>query len=616
MSSAGSGRIVIRDSTVTGNAATDSGRQRRRWRDIAAPGRCSILPTPLWPVTGFRGSRCLGPDISGTITLSNGHNIFGSDVLGNVAGDRENIAASAIFAAIDPDTGGGLVNAAGVVPLKANADQPGPGRRRPVRRPCTDQIGSARPQPAGHPPRRRRRRERLRPLQVSSANNDTLTGTAAANTLNGQAGHDLLKGLGGADTLNGGDGGDFLEGGAGNDKLNGNAGIDIANYADLATAVTVDLRGDAAADKDTAKRGTETDTLTGIEGAIGSQRQRPLLGRQRRQLVPGRRRQGHLHRRGGRDLYDYNLASATPVGASRDVITDFDHLTDDIDLMGIDANSTVAGNQAFRWVGTAALTGAGEVGYFTSGGNTIIRMSTDADAASEAEIQLTGIKTLQRALDFLTFRSWFSPMADEATGPAANTPGRDRGLDAGGARGQRLGKVCTWTAQFLRDKMQLFQAQRTCTGVVHRSRCRAAEGSPPCMSSSSAIRCRCACPASACRMLSFRRATWAARAHSDRVDMVDASLCWSRSATKVVTSAWRWQFDDRLVNFGTGRSQPPGLAFWSMSAMTPTPPTHDLRYRYEAILNSPRRADSSRTQEWRSRWRPSDRLILGPRGAI
>ena len=30
-------------------------------------------------------------------------------------------------------------------------------------------------------------------------------------------------------------------------------------------------------------------------------------------------------------------------GTNRDVITDFVHLTDDIDLMGIDANSTVAG---------------------------------------------------------------------------------------------------------------------------------------------------------------------------------------------------------------------------------------------------------------------------------
>ncbi len=87
------------------------------------------------------------------------------------------------------------------------------------------------------------------------------------------------------------------------------------------------------------------------------------------------------------------------MGSGRDVITDFDHLVDKIDLMGIDADTTVAGNQAFHWVGSAALTGPGEVGYFTSGGTTIIRMSTDADMASEGEIQLAGIKTLS-ALDF------------------------------------------------------------------------------------------------------------------------------------------------------------------------------------------------------------------------
>ena len=40
-----------------------------------------------------------------------------------------------------------------------------------------------------------------------------------------------------------------------------------------------------------------------------------------------------------------------------DVITDFAPVTDNIDLMGIDADSTVAGNQAFHWVDSAAFTG-------------------------------------------------------------------------------------------------------------------------------------------------------------------------------------------------------------------------------------------------------------------
>ena len=102
----------------------------------------------------------------------------------------------------------------------------------------------------------------------------------------------------------------------------------------------------------------------------------------------------------GRDLYDFNAVADSGVGTTnRDVITDFAHLFDKLDLMGIDADITVAGNQAFRWVGTAALGGPGEVGFFTSGGTTIIRASTDADAATEFEIQLTGIKTLT-AVDF------------------------------------------------------------------------------------------------------------------------------------------------------------------------------------------------------------------------
>ena len=89
------------------------------------------------------------------------------------------------------------------------------------------------------------------------------------------------------------------------------------------------------------------------------------------------------------------MAQSGVGSTKRDVITDFDHLVDDIDLMGIDANSGVAGNQAFHWVGSAGFTGApGELGYFASSGNTIIRGSNDADAASEFEIQLNGIKTL------------------------------------------------------------------------------------------------------------------------------------------------------------------------------------------------------------------------------
>ena len=77
------------------------------------------------------------------------------------------------------------------------------------------------------------------------------------------------------------------------------------------------------------------------------------------------------------------MADSKAGSTTRDVIKDFDHLVDKIDLMGIDADTTVAGNQAFHWVGTAALTGPGEVGYFTSAGNTIIHASNDRDTTAE-----------------------------------------------------------------------------------------------------------------------------------------------------------------------------------------------------------------------------------------
>ena len=84
----------------------------------------------------------------------------------------------------------------------------------------------------------------------------------------------------------------------------------------------------------------------------------------------------------------------SPAGATRDLVTDFAPGQDVLDLAGIDADSAVPGNQSFRWVAKATLTGTAQLGYFVSSGMTIVRASTDADAAPEVEIQLTGAKTL------------------------------------------------------------------------------------------------------------------------------------------------------------------------------------------------------------------------------
>ncbi len=114
-------------------------------------------------------------------------------------------------------------------------------------------------------------------IQIASAGNDELIGTAAADVIDGQGGHDWISGLGGNDTLIGGTGNDFLIGGAGDDSLQGGAGNDTADYSGAAAAVTVDLGagglggvgiayGSAPADI----AGIGSDTLDGIETVVGS----------------------------------------------------------------------------------------------------------------------------------------------------------------------------------------------------------------------------------------------------------------------------------------------------------------------------------------------------------
>ena len=67
--------------------------------------------------------------------------------------------------------------------------------------------------------------------------------------------------------------------------------------------------------------------------------------------------------------------------------------TDDIDLSAIDANSTIAGNQAFAF-GVTTATSFG-VWYQQVSGNTIVYADTDGDVTTaELWMTLTGTLTL------------------------------------------------------------------------------------------------------------------------------------------------------------------------------------------------------------------------------
>ncbi|MBP7954357.1 MAG: type I secretion C-terminal target domain-containing protein [Nitrosomonas sp.] len=89
--------------------------------------------------------------------------------------------------------------------------------------------------------------------------------------------------------------------------------------------------------------------------------------------------------RTGADFFFYDSVTESPVGAGRDVIKDFNRLEGDkIDLSVIDANLTLAGNQAFT------------VGSYVNG-----ILTGDVIGGADLQIELTGAPVLDLNLDII-----------------------------------------------------------------------------------------------------------------------------------------------------------------------------------------------------------------------
>jgi Ca2+-binding RTX toxin-like protein len=242
--------------------------------------------------------------------------------------------------------------------------------------------------------------------QIIDPRDGMVTGTEDGNTLyghtlvndeiNGLGYGDALNGLGGDDALYGGDGNDVLRGGAGADYLDGGAGTDTASWYTGAAGVLVSLVTGAGSGGE-----AQGDTLVSIENLSGSQGNDSLVGDANANTLQGWNGNDVLTGAGGKDTltggtgadrFVYGSAAQSVVGANADRITDFSHVQGDkIDLMAIDAKTTVAGDQAFGFIGTALFTGiAGQLRYAASGGVTTIAGDVNGDGASDFHIQLTG----------------------------------------------------------------------------------------------------------------------------------------------------------------------------------------------------------------------------------
>jgi Ca2+-binding RTX toxin-like protein len=245
--------------------------------------------------------------------------------------------------------------------------------------------------------------------------NDWLRGDINANALTGNAGSDTLEGNAGNDRLDGGDGNDVLTGGAGADVLIGGAGIDTANYATSGGGVNVNLATGLGGAFE-----ASGDTLTGIENVIGSggndwlrgdggantltgnAGNDTLEGNAGNDLLIGGARKDTLTGGAGADRFGYAAIGDSTVGAAADTIADFSHAQGDrIDLASIDANSVVAGNQAFSFIGAAAFGHhAGELRFDIVSGVTSVYGDVNGDGAADFQIRLSGAVPLVAA-DFV-----------------------------------------------------------------------------------------------------------------------------------------------------------------------------------------------------------------------
>jgi Ca2+-binding RTX toxin-like protein len=225
----------------------------------------------------------------------------------------------------------------------------------------TDQRGALRPRPAETNPDIGSFELDQRAISTTPrAHNDVLTGTAGADTLIALAGNDLVRGLGAGDDLRGVGGGDTLLGGAGRDRLDGGSGRDLLLGGDGSDLLLGSFNGDV------------------LFGDAGADVLRGQLGADR------------LRGDGGTDVFDLDPGDTGVGAARRDLILDFTRGADRIDLATIDADAGRAGDQAFAFLGTGALTGAGQLRFGFVGTGTVVQGSTDGDAAPEIEVELAG----------------------------------------------------------------------------------------------------------------------------------------------------------------------------------------------------------------------------------
>jgi Ca2+-binding RTX toxin-like protein len=242
-----------------------------------------------------------------------------------------------------------------------------------------------------------------------------LIGDDDGEQLGGSNFTDLLSGNGGNDDLSGYDGNDTIVGGTGDDRMTGGKGADTyyvdsagdevketSFVADDGAVYTVHVTGLNYALGELVENlylhggdlngsgNLLNNLLVGTDGA------NVLRGQLGDDTIVGGKGVDTLYGGGGSDTFVFNsILDSSAVLGLRDRVMEFATGVDKIDVSGIDANSQMAGDQAFvlDTDGTLAL---GEFSITTTaGGNTILSFNADIGSAADMVIQLNNVSNFQ-----------------------------------------------------------------------------------------------------------------------------------------------------------------------------------------------------------------------------
>jgi len=259
-----------------------------------------------------------------------------------------------------------------------------------------------------------------------------IDGNAGSNILNGREGNDALVGGAGNDTLLGGEGNDYLCGSTGADSMVGGTGNDSYTIDNVGDTV-VELAGEGMVDALTTIFSTtlsgalaeiENLTLAGLDNLSGTGNayansitgnagNNTLVGGDGNDRLNGGTGADSLEGGNGNDALDGGLGQDTLTGgagndsfsfatltgsplATPDLITDFTLGADRVSVAVIDANPTLAGNQAFVWIGGAAFSDAGvaQARFFNDGVDTFAAFDLGDGGDAELLIQFNGVLAL------------------------------------------------------------------------------------------------------------------------------------------------------------------------------------------------------------------------------